>query len=463
MSLELLPQYIEKVDELLANDLPLNDLPLNDLPLGNLPLSKLTSEIEHDLLPEHMAILLEAFPLKSRLIIWRQLSSEYQQNIFLEMRNESRQMLLDSMDDDSCFPLFDKLDANSLLELTEHLSDRFIEYAISQMTAKQREHFKKAQDYSESEVGHWQSFDENKIPEKLKVSAAKKVCAKNRALLSEVIYVINTQAELLGEIAINRLLTLNDEKLLTEVIYQEVQYLEATKNIDEAADAVILSGKSALPVVDENGCLTGRLDLDSAYRYKEQQKDSQLFQSAGLSEEEDLFSSVWLSSKNRAIWLGINLLTAFLASWFIGLFEATLQQVVALAVLMPVVASMGGISGSQTLTLIIRGLALGQITDANRQAIVNKELKVGAINGILWATVIGIITFYWFANPMLSVTICIAILGNILVASLSGVWVPWILDKFNIDPALSGAVILTTVTDIFGFIAFLGCGTLLLL
>tara|TARA_R110001583_G_scaffold561_4_gene4986 strand:- start:11986 stop:13362 length:1377 start_codon:yes stop_codon:yes gene_type:complete len=458
MSLELLPQYIEKVDELLANDLP-----LNDLPLGNLPLSKLTSEIEHDLLPEHMAILLEAFPLKSRLIIWRQLSSEYQQNIFLEMRNESRQMLLDSMDDDSCFPLFDKLDANSLLELTEHLSDRFIEYAISQMTAKQREHFKKAQDYSESEVGHWQSFDENKIPEKLKVSAAKKVCAKNRALLSEVIYVINTQAELLGEIAINRLLTLNDEKLLTEVIYQEVQYLEATKNIDEAADAVILSGKSALPVVDENGCLTGRLDLDSAYRYKEQQKDSQLFQSAGLSEEEDLFSSVWLSSKNRAIWLGINLLTAFLASWFIGLFEATLQQVVALAVLMPVVASMGGISGSQTLTLIIRGLALGQITDANRQAIVNKELKVGAINGILWATVIGIITFYWFANPMLSVTICIAILGNILVASLSGVWVPWILDKFNIDPALSGAVILTTVTDIFGFIAFLGCGTLLLL
>jgi len=130
---------------------------------------------------------------------------------------------------------------------------------------------------------------------------------------------------------------------------------------------------------------------------------------------------------------------------------------------MPVVASMGGISGSQTLTLIIRGLALGQITDANRQSIVNKELKVGAINGILWATVIGFITLYWFESPMLSVTICIAILGNILVASLSGVWVPWLLNRLNIDPALSGAVILTTVTDIFGFIAFLGCGTLLLL
>tara|TARA_R110002050_G_scaffold42525_4_gene102397 strand:+ start:649 stop:1995 length:1347 start_codon:yes stop_codon:yes gene_type:complete len=448
MSLELLPEYIEKVDELIADGLPLNEL---------------ISEIEHDLLPEHMAILLEAFPLKSRLIIWHQLSNEYQQNIFLEMKNESRQMLLDSMDDESCLPLFDKLDANSLLDLTEHLSDRFIEYAISQMTVKQRSHFKKAQDYSELEVGHWQSFDENKIPEKLKVSAAKKICAKNRAPLSEVIYIIDSESKLLGEIAINRLLTLNDEKLLTDVIYQEVQYLEATKDIEEAADAVILSGKSALPVIDENGYLTGRLDIDSAYQYKEQLKDNQLFQSAGLSDEEDLFASVWLSSKNRAIWLGINLLTAFLASWFIGLFEATLQQVVALAVLMPVVASMGGISGSQTLTLIIRGLALGQITDANRQAIVKKELKVGTINGILWATVIGIITFYWFENPMLSVTICIAILGNILIASLSGVWVPWILNRLNIDPALSGSVILTTVTDIFGFIAFLGCGTLLLL
>jgi magnesium transporter len=250
---------------------------------------------------------------------------------------------------------------------------------------------------------------------------------------------------------------------LMDVICNEVTSIIASKSIEEAADEVILSVKAALPIVDENGCLTGRLDLHSAFKIKEEEADNKIIQSAGLSEEEDLFESVWLSSKNRAIWLGINLMTAFLASWFIGLFEATLQQVVALAVLMPVVASMGGISGSQTLTLIIRGLALGQITDANRQDIVKKELKVGVINGLLWSAVIGLITFFWFGNPMLSITICIAILGNIIVASLSGVWVPWILNKFNIDPALSGAVILTTVTDIFGFIAFLGCGTLLLL
>jgi magnesium transporter len=448
MSVELLTEYIEKSEELFANDLHLQDL---------------ATDIERDLLPEYVAILLEAFPLNRRLNLWELFSSDFQQNIFLEMKNESRQMLLNAMDDDVCFPLFDRLDANSLLELLENLSDRFIEHAVTTMTTKQKEHFKKAQDYSDVEVGHWQSFDEIKVSKNLKVSAAKKVCAQEQSLLTDVMYIIDNQSKLLGEVSINQLLLLDDNKPLTEVTFQDVQCIESCKDIWEAADEVILSGKSALPIIDENGCLTGRLDLHAAFKFKEQQKDNQLMQSAGLSEEEDLFANVWLSSKNRAVWLGINLITAFLASWFIGLFEATLQQVVALAVLMPVVASMGGISGSQTLTLIIRGLALGQITDANRQEIVNKELKVGAINGVLWSAVIGGITFFWFDNAMLSLTICIAILGNILVASLSGVWVPWILNRLNIDPALSGAVILTTVTDIFGFIAFLGCGTLLLL
>jgi len=248
-----------------------------------------------------------------------------------------------------------------------------------------------------------------------------------------------------------------------ESINSNSDIINSNSDIADASDLLIDSDTSALPVIDENHCLTGRLELPTAYRYKEQIIETQLIQAAGLVEEEDLFSSVWLSSKNRAVWLGINLVTAFLASWFIGFFEATIQQVVALAVLMPVVASMGGISGSQTITLIIRGLALGQINDTNKKEIIKKELKVGAINGILWAIVISLITYFWFDTVMLSVTIFIAILGNIIIASLSGVWVPWILSRLNIDPALSGSVILTTVTDIFGFIVFLGLGSLLLL
>jgi magnesium transporter len=163
------------------------------------------------------------------------------------------------------------------------------------------------------------------------------------------------------------------------------------------------------------------------------------------------------------VWLGINLLTAFLASWFIGLFEATLQQVVALAVLMPVVASMGGIAGSQTLTLIIRGLALGQVTKSNFWALLKKELGVGGINGIVWAVVIGVVAYFWFDSFMIGAVIAAAILINICAAALSGVFIPTILDKLKIDPALSGSVVLTTVTDIVGFVAFLGLGTAFLL
>ena len=174
-------------------------------------------------------------------------------------------------------------------------------------------------------------------------------------------------------------------------------------------------------------------------------------------------SQASLNRQNRGIWLGINLATAFLSSWFIGLFGATIEQVVALAVLMPVVASMGGIAGSQTLTVIVRGLALGQVTDSNRRALLKKELRVGALNGCVWAFVIGVLTYFWFNDGMLSLTITIAILLNLVAASLSGVVIPSILDKLKIDPALSGSVILTTVTDIVGFVTFLGLGSLLLL
>jgi len=184
---------------------------------------------------------------------------------------------------------------------------------------------------------------------------------------------------------------------------------------------------------------------------------------AGLSEDEDLFSPVLRSSMRRATWLGINLLTAFLASWAIGLFEATLQQVVALAVLMPIVASMGGIAGSQTLTLIIRGIALGQISKGNLWPLLRKELSVGGFNGVLWACAIGLIAAWWFSDPMIGVVIGSAIAINILAAAVAGVFVPLVLDKLKIDPALSGSVILTTVTDVVGFVTFLGLGTLLLI
>ena len=253
------------------------------------------------------------------------------------------------------------------------------------------------------------------------------------------------------------------ENTLKTLFAPETIRLSANEELTSAAEAVILSGKMSLPVVDENERFLGRFTVETAYQVKQETQTEQISSAAGLTTDEDLFSSVRTSAKNRGIWLGINLLTAFLASWFIGFFEATLQQVVALAVLMPVVASMGGVSGSQTLTVIVRGMALGQITEQNRKVLLRKELKVGGLNGIIWSVVIGTITYFWFNNAELSLVIALAILLNLLTASASGVVIPAILDKLNIDPALSGSVILTTVTDIVGFVVFLGLGSLLLL
>ena len=448
MSLELLPDYIEKINNYFENETDIKEVIL---------------EVEQELSDEQLAVLLESFPIKLRMSIWATFTDETQQNVFIEMKPESRELILNACDDELCFPLLTKLDAVDLLELSESLNDRFIDYAVSKMTAKQRSLYKKSCDYALDEVGHWQNFTEVQIPQQLKLSAVKKVCSKNLPTFTDVIYIVDDNAVLIGEIALNAVFKAENEEQYKSFINTDIEYISSNDDIAIASDKLIDSDTSALPVIDENRCLTGRLDLPTAYRYREQIAETQLIQAAGLVEEEDLFGNVWQSSKNRAVWLGINLVTAFLASWFIGLFEATIQQVVALAVLMPVVASMGGISGSQTITLIIRGLALGQINDANKKDIIAKELKVGAINGVLWAIVIGVITFIWFDNPLLSLTIFISILGNILIASLSGVWVPWMLSKFNIDPALSGSVVLTTVTDIFGFIVFLGLGSLLLL
>jgi magnesium transporter len=215
-------------------------------------------------------------------------------------------------------------------------------------------------------------------------------------------------------------------------------------------------------VVDENNVLLGRITIDDVVDVIREEADYTVKSMAGLSEDEDLFSPVRRAARRRAIWLGINLLTAFLASWVIGNFQATLEQVVALAVLMPIVASMGGIAGTQTLTLMVRGLALGQV-GGNVPRLLNKEVLVGAANGLLWALVVGVVSWLWFRDQMIGVVIGAALAINLFFAALSGVLIPVVLKRLDIDPALAGGVILTTVTDCVGFLAFLGLGTLLLL
>jgi magnesium transporter len=215
--------------------------------------------------------------------------------------------------------------------------------------------------------------------------------------------------------------------------------------------------------VDEHGKLLGRIIVSDVVDIILAEADKALLASAGLVEDEDLFAPVIPSAKRRAIWLGINLVTVFMAAWVIGRFEAVLDKIVVLAVLMPVVASMGGIAGSQTLTLTIRGLALGQVSSSNLRWLSNKELNVGLLNGFIWAIVVAIVTFVWFQDAAIAVIIAAAMLLNLVAAAISGVMIPVILSRMGIDPALSGAVVLTTVTDVVGFLSFLGLATIFLL
>jgi magnesium transporter len=415
------------------------------------------------LAPEQFALLIEALPQDKRLSVWSTYPETMQRSAFVDMGQGTRTSLIQALSDEECFELLAQLDVDEVIEIAEEIPSRLLKYAIKNLDDSQRKLYQQAQQFSVDEVGHWLDYNYVRISEKLKVTSAQLLLQKGLSPYTEDFYAVNKEGVLTGTVAINALIQSDGESTLKTLFSAEITRLNANEELTTAAETVISSGKMSLPVVDENEHFLGRFTVETAYQVKQESQTEQMTTAAGLSTDEDLFASVRTSAKNRGIWLGINLLTAFLASWFIGFFEATLQQVVALAVLMPVVASMGGVSGSQTLTVIVRGLALGQITEQNRKVLLRKELKVGGVNGIIWSIVIGAITYFWFDSIELSFVIALAILLNLLTASASGVMIPALLNRLNIDPALSGAVILTTVTDIVGFVVFLGLGSLLLL
>lgn len=421
------------------------------------------AEIFQNLVPEDMALALEALPLEKRLSVWQQIPADEKLDVLVAMRGEARLLLLRHLPSGELHQLFDEIEAEDLLELAETVPDAVVDMALGRMDAQQRKYFEMAQQYDDESVGRWLNHDILVVPQNTRVADALRLLRREAPDYTEVLYLVDRTGRWSGCTKINRLLSAQSHQSLAELKEEDYPYLHAHDDMYEAAEEVEKSSYVALPVLNKDGVLLGRLDVGTAMELLREQAENQLMASAGLGEDADLFAPVKRSARTRAVWLGINLLTAFLASWFIGLFEATIQEVVALAVLMPVVASMGGIAGSQTLTLIVRGLALGQISRANFNALLLKELGVGALNGVLWALVIGLISAVWFNSTLLGLVIAAAIVANIVIAALSGVLIPVLLDRFKLDPALSGSVILTTVTDVVGFVAFLGLGSLFLL
>jgi len=279
---------------------------------------------------------------------------------------------------------------------------------------------------------------------------------------TDCLFVVNRYGKYLGTLFVTRLLTNEDDLTIGEVMETDPPGIPAETAAAEVARLFANRDLVSAPVVDGDGRLVGRITVDDVLDVISEQAEHSIMSMAGLDEEDDMFAPVAASTRRRAVWLGINLATAFLASWVVGLFEATIEKVVALAILMPIVASMGGIAGTQTLTLIVRGLALGQVEWSNARAILIKEIAVGALNGLLWALVVATFALLWFRDWRIGLIIGAAMVTNLLAAALSGVGIPLLLKRVGIDPALAGGVVLTTVTDCLGFMTLLGLGALFL-
>ena len=435
-------------------------------------ISKADDEQQIDLLGEYVengldegsiAIILEAFPVEQRVRLWRSLPLEMHIDVLTEMRADVRFSIIEALSEVELKLTLAKLDNLSLIEWADSLPDEIISEALRLISRDELELYDQASAYEDDEIGHWADRKVYTLPFSISVDKAKILLEKYHNDSPQHIYLINKAKKFRGIVTYTDILLADGKTLLKNLKQEEIFTLNAHQSLSEAVEALEHAQLPTVAVIDETDTLVGEIDWQFALSTQREIYEARLMAGTGMDEGDDLFAPIMKSSKKRGLWLGINLLTAILASITIGLFEDVISQVVALAVLMPIVASMGGIAGSQTLTLMVRAMALNQITPGNRFALLKNEIGIGSINGLLWALIIGALAGLWFQSTMIGATISLAIVVNIITAAMFGVLIPITLDKFKLDPALAGSVILTTVTDVVGFFAFLGTASLVML
>ncbi|MFA0909798.1 magnesium transporter MgtE [Vibrio paracholerae] len=419
--------------------------------------------VENGLDEGSIALILEAFPVEQRVRLWRSLPLEMHIDVLTEMRAEVRISVINALSEIELKLTLAKLDNLSLIEWEDSLPDDIISEALSLINRDELELYDQANEFADDEIGHWADRKVYTLPFSISVRRAKVLLDKYHYDSPQYIYLINKTKKFRGLVSFSDVLQAEETTQLKNLRMEELVTLNAQQTLSDAVDALEHTTLPIVPVLSDDETLIGEIDWHFALSVQREMYEARLMAGTGMDEGDDLFAPVIKSSKKRGLWLGINLLTAILASITIGLFENVISQVVALAVLMPIVASMGGIAGSQTLTLMVRAMALNQITVGNRFALLKNELGIGSINGLVWALIIGGMAALWFQEPVIGATIALAIVANIITAALFGVLIPIILDKFKLDPALAGSVILTTVTDVVGFFAFLGTASLVML
>ena len=417
-----------------------------------------------DLNPAEIARLIESLPPTRRDIVWNLVDEEDDGEVLAELNDEVRTRLMEGMDTAEVLTATEGMELDDLADVVADLPESVTQQVISSLNRRDRERLESVLAYPEDSAGGL--MNPNTIAVRPNVTL--EVVLRYLRALGQLpehtysLFVVDRNDKYIGKLRISVVVTHDSNELVRDVMDPEAEVFSTNQPAGEVAREFQDLDLVSAPVLDDQGRLLGQITIDDVVDVIREQADHDILSMAGLDEEDDIFAPVVASAWRRAIWLGVNLATAFLAAAVVGMFQETLGKVVILAVLMPVVASMGGIAGTQTLTIMIRGMALGRVESSNARWLFTKEIAVGILNGIAWAAIVFLVTITFFSNWDVGLVIGAAVAINLIVAAIAGFLVPLVLRRMRIDPALAGGVVLTTVTDVIGFMTFLGLGTLFL-
>jgi len=414
--------------------------------------------------PAEIALALESLPPGKREAVWELVEDNEEGSVLAELNDEVRSGLLEGMNAAEVLAATEGMDLDDLADVVADLPDELTSEVIDSLDQSDRERLEVVLSYKEDTAGGLMNPDTVAVRRQFTLNEVLQILRTLGGVPDNTLslFVVDRNERYVGTLPITKLVT-NAPELSVEVVMDTNQTgIHANTSATEVAQLFQDKDLVTAPVVDDDGKLLGQITVDDVVDVIREQADHEILGMAGLDEEDDIFAPVITSARRRAIWLGINLATAFLAAAVVGMFEATLAQLVILAVLMPVVASMGGIAGTQTLTLMVRSMALGRVNNSNARWLMTKELLIGVLNGIAWALVVGLITVIFFSGWEVALLISAAVALNLVIAACAGFIVPVVLQRIGIDPAIAGGVVLTTVTDVVGFGSFLGLGAIFL-
>ena len=467
-------QHLREVQDLLSRQKLVEDLVhRQDMPrhalveglLHKQHLSELRQRLD-ELHTADIAYILEALPLEDRLLVWNLVKAERDGEILLEVSDAVRESLIETMDTAELKAAAESLDADELADLAPDLPPEVIEDVFESLDSESREQLRTAMSYPEDTVGALMEFDMVTVREDVTLEVVLRYLRRFDELPdhTDKLFVVDRDDHLKGILTLESLLTKDPESLVADLMRTEtVISFEPDDDADDAAQAFERYDLVSAPVVDKEKRVIGRLTVTDVVDYIREESEQEILNQAGLKEEEDIFASVWDSVKNRWAWLAINMVTAIIASRVIGLFENAIEQLVALAALMPIVAGIGGNSGNQTVTMIVRAIAMGQVEQSAFKRLLRKEVGVALINGLVWGGFLGGLAWWLYDSWQLGAVMTSAMTLNLLLAACAGVTIPMLRARLGKDPALGGSVMITALTDSGGFFIFLGLATLFLM